>query len=456
MNSNQCHRRSVVLLLLFPFAASAGCDRLPGGAARRHIYRAAGLLDQQRVAEAAAQYDSVLRLDSTNITAVRELGLLRARMGNGNGALPLLTKAQQLELGNDHVRLALGFLYLGRGDTLRARQAAVAALANPATRLEALRLLGVTFLAERQPVPAESVFQNMVRAAPKEPMPHHLVGLALLQQGKRPEATKEFEAALQLSPGYVEPLARLGEIATFENRPDDALARVRRQIELAPKAAGPQELLGVVYLTRHDTVNAETAFKEALRLEPRLASARMRLTQLYQQAGKRGEVEASLTEGVKANPGDPGPLMLLAVSYDEGGQLDAAQRTYARVLALAPEFAPAANNLAWLLSEKRGDTEKALGYAERARKAVPNEPRVADTYGWILYRRGQYQQALPVLEESAARLPDNPATQYHLGMTYKALGQTESARKALTRAVATSADFPGKQEARKALATLKS
>ena len=36
-----------------------------------------------------------------------------------------------------------------------------------------------------------------------------LIGLALMKRGKIEEARKQFEAALVLAPGYVEPLAQL-------------------------------------------------------------------------------------------------------------------------------------------------------------------------------------------------------------------------------------------------------
>ncbi len=64
-------------------------------------------------------------------------------------------------------------------------------------------------------------------------------------------------------------------------------------------------------------------------------------------------------------------------------------------------------------------------------------------------------RALALLQESATKLPNNPQVQYHLGMTYVQAKDNESARKALSFAVSSTADFPGKDQARKTLATLK-
>jgi Flp pilus assembly protein TadD len=124
-------------------------------------------------------------------------------------------------------------------------------------------------------------------------------------------------------------------------------------------------------------------------------------------------------------------------------------------LTLAPRFPVAANNLAWIYSEYGGDKERALELAQTAKEEAPDDPRISDTLGWILYKRGIYQRALALLKESAGKLPSNPQVQYHLGMAYQQLGERDNARKALQLAVNSTDAFAGKDEARQALLSLK-
>ncbi|MBI1958579.1 MAG: hypothetical protein HYS36_05045 [Candidatus Rokubacteria bacterium] len=48
-------------------------------------------------------------------------------------------------------------------------------------------------------------------------------------------------------------------------------------------------------------------------------------------------------------------------------------------MALNPRFAPAANNLAWVLSEHGSDWDKALTLAQTAKEWAPEDPQVSDT-----------------------------------------------------------------------------
>jgi len=124
-------------------------------------------------------------------------------------------------------------------------------------------------------------------------------------------------------------------------------------------------------------------------------------------------------------------------------------------LAIDPQNVGANNNLAVLLADEAGGRDSAFMLATKARQLAPNDPYVADTFGWILYRRGSYPEALAVLKASGASLPESPAVQFHLGMAAQQIGDTAAARRALKRAVSSASNFDGKDEARRALSLLK-
>ena len=320
--------------------------------------------------------------------------------------------------------------------------------------LAAYALLVTGHLAARDPIRAATTARALIKAAPREPRGPYLLGVALLAQGKRTEARDEFARALALSPGFVEPLSQLVSLDLAARQSDVALARVTKQIPIVPGSAAHQMLLGQVHIARNESRAAETALLKAAELDPRLTGPYLALGQLYAQTGRHEEALAKLTEARRSNPQDLGLVMASGIIHELTGDIPKAREAYEKVLAINPRFAPAANNLAWLHSEHGGEREKALALAQTAKDVAPDDPRISDTLGWILYRRGAYQRALALLQESAARLPDNPQVQYHLGMAYAQAGNHASARKALTAAVNSPVNFQGKEEAREILAGL--
>ncbi|MGH7385522.1 MAG: tetratricopeptide repeat protein, partial [Candidatus Rokuibacteriota bacterium] len=315
-------------------------------------------------------------------------------------------------------------------------------------------LLVTAHLATRDPIRAAASARALTEAAPRAPRGPYLLGVALLAQGKRTEAREQFAHALALSPGFLEPLSQLVSLDLAAREFDAALERVTKQMTIVPGSAAHHMLLSQVHVARNEPGAAEIALLKAAELDPRLTGPYLALGQLYAQTGRHEEALAKLTEAQRVNPQDLGLLMARGIIHELTGDIPKAREAYEKVLAINPRFAPAANNLAWLHSEHGGEREKALALAQTAKDVAPDDPRISDTLGWILYRRGAYQRALSLLQESAAKLPDNPQVQYHLGMAHAQVGNQMAARTALSAAVNSPMDFLGKDEARKVLAGL--
>jgi len=76
---------------------------------------------------------------------------------------------------------------------------------------------------------------------------------------------------------------------------------------------------------------------------------------------------------------------------------------------------------------------------------------MSDTLGWVYYRLGDMKQAVEWLAKAQADRPQNPVINYHLGMAHHKAGNAEKAKEYLQMAMASKADFPGRDEAKKAL-----
>jgi tetratricopeptide (TPR) repeat protein len=443
-------------------------------------------VSERRLDDASKALDVVFKKNSADLDAHLLLGRIHLARRNTTGAIQEFRVVLKAEPRFAPAHYQLGLAQLQAGDVQQAKAAlkeaitiapnfaeAILALARvnlqsgavqPAVddleRLVAAQprltgahlLLGAAYLSQKKPARAGDIARKLIAAAPKDPRGPDLLGVSLTMQGKPAEARREFEGSLALSPGYLDPLSHLVSLDLAEKQVDAAIARVQRQIVLVPGSGPHHGLLGDLYLRKRDTKAAEATLLKAIELEPRLFSAYLSLGSLYIQSGQYDQAIAKLDQAAQATPTNPAPRMITGIVYELKGDIPKAREAYEKVLAVNPRFGAAANNLAWIYSEHGGDKDKALQLAQTAKEILPDDPRVSDTLGWILYKRGIYQRALTLLRESAAKLGDNPQVQYHLGMAHLQVGDKEAARKALQAAVSSPATFR-QDEARKALRT---
>jgi tetratricopeptide (TPR) repeat protein len=412
-------------------------------------------LARRETNQAIQDFQAVVRSEPRLALARHQLALAQLQAGNVQQAKAELTEATTIAPNFTEAIMLLARINLQSGAVAPAIDDLQKLIVRQPAATGAYALLSGAYLAQRDPARAIEVARKLATMVPKDARGPYLIGVGLLAQGKRAEARREFEAALTLSPGYFDPLVQLVALDFADKRSAAAVTRIQTQIAAIPPSAPHQSLLAEVYQTRGEAKPAEAAFLKAIELSPTWAEPYIRLGSLYASSGQYDQALAKLKDAAKADPQNQATRMVMGVLYEQKGDIPKARETYEQLLAINPRFVPAANNLAWIYAEHGGDKEKALQLAQMAKEGAPDDPRVSDTLGWILYKRGVYQSALALLKESAAKLGDNPQVQYHLGMVYAQLGDQANARKALNAAIGSPADFQGKDEARKTLAALK-
>lgn len=99
------------------------------------------------------------------------------------------------------------------------------------------------------------------------------------------------------------------------------------------------------------------------------------------------------------------------------GRPKEAERLYRQALAVDPNHARAANNLAFLLAERGGDLAEAERLARLAATRESLNPRVLDTLGFVLMKLGRAEEAVVYLRTACARASALPAQQrYEIGL----------------------------------------
>lgn len=375
---------------------------------------------------------------------------------NNNPAPATVALQQALKLKPDYVEaiVLLGEINLRAGKP----QAVVTAMEElhknrpdlPQVRV----LLAVAYQLLGRLENAASLFREQLAFSPESAEDHFRLGLILGQQNKNDEARLELEKAAELSPDNWRAIDPLLELDLMEARPAAALERVRQYLQRRPDDAGGHYMLGKIHAAQAHWSDAESELRRAIELDPNLEVAYSGLVSVYVAQEKLPEAVAQLQGALHKNPSDPPVLLTLALIYERLKDYTRARDAYEKLLAVKPDAVIALNNLAYIYTERLPKLDRAYELAQKAHTLQADFAAAGDTLGWIFFKRGDYQQALAILQEAAAKLPGNPDVQFHLGMAASMMGRTDVARIALEKAAHATVAFPGKDEARRRLASL--
>jgi len=288
--------------------------------------------------------------------------------------------------------------------------------------------------------------------------------VAALAEGRFYEAQRRvsdaryaYERATTLAPNEPEPLLSLLRLEVADGQ--TARAKTRLNALLAARSDHPfaHGLLGEVLSLTGEREAAIHEYREAVRLNPRWMTPWLNWTTLF-LSEKKPEVAVQVVEdGLKANPESEELYMLLASARSEQGQIDLALAAYDAVLRLNPRNVLAANNLAVLLVDRKGDPsslQKAFALSRDFEKDTPH-PLFIDTLGWVRFKMGQQEEAIRLLKYAVAKSPEIAVLNYHLGIACFQSGKRAEARTFLSKALKGTEDFDGRQEAEQALAQLR-
>jgi tetratricopeptide (TPR) repeat protein len=286
------------------------------------------------------------------------------------------------------------------------------------------------------------------------PQVQNLKGRIELRAGNTEAARKAFETALAKDPGSVDALAGLVTVDSSQKQIGRAVARVEGHLASAQPSARGYFLAAQTYLAAKKAPEAETAARKALALDPSYRAAYDILGSLYRQQNKLAEAQQMFDKLSHERPNDVPAQTMAGTLRILRGDMSGARQQFEKVLAIDPRAAIASNNLAYMDAEAGTNLDVALNRAQAAKAALPDDPEVDDTLGWVYIKRGLPALAVTPLEQAVAKDPDNALYHYHLGTAHAKAGERDRARASLQRALSLSSSFTGADDARRTLETL--
>lgn len=258
-------------------------------------------------------------------------------------------------------------------------------------------------------------------------------------------AEAHLETWLAAHPVDARALFDAGYVADAQNRTEDAAALYRRAVESNPQSFEARVSLGLLLARLGKLTEARPELGAATALDPGEAGpgAKARAWRALAEIDRGSDpAEASkdLLEALKLSAETPADTLLAALLADQGGQSEAAEAAYRRVLAKDPKSAPANAGLAHLMIARKQYPE-AEGLLRAALEQTPDDPALNAQMAAVLAAQDK-AEALPLMEKLHAAHPKDAAMTRMLAEMLAQAGDAAGSDKLYAELLAASPDDP--------------
>ncbi|MDQ0009969.1 tetratricopeptide (TPR) repeat protein [Luteibacter jiangsuensis] len=324
-------------------------------------------------------------------------GQQKFRAGDKEGAKKLFAKAVAKDPKNPRLRLAYATLLIQGGDEKAATKLLASGPQNGDTY--AMRM---TLAARAGDKVAIRRLYDEIRKQPDDVQADNAFTLGQLAEllGKQEDALDWYAAVGDDDPRIFDASVRSAVILHLQGKDDDAHEIVA---ELQTTYADRPEQLRKAF-----AVDGE----------------------LYMDARRFDAAVDAYDKALRVKPDDTDMLYGRGLAYAEAGRIDQAVADFRKVLELKPGDVEASNALGYTLADNDRDLGEAQSLIQAARAARPDDPSVADSWGWLKFRQGQLDQAESTLRGAWAQRKDADIG-VHLAEVLWSRGQHDEARKLL-------------------------
>ena len=256
--------------------------------------------------------------------------------------------------------------------------------------------------------------------------------------GEFSSAVRHLQTALRLDPDNATTTVALGNALHFDGQADAAIALLTKVDSKHVDFAAARAIIAEIHLAQGHPSEAEAAATPALALFPDDA---VLVTTYVRALFARGSVQQGnvlLTALQKNHPDDAAVALLIASALDTATPLDhtAALAAMKDQLTHLPRDPWLLNFTGYLFADDKAKWSVAETLLGEARRAVPGDPGVLDSWGWLQFRKGDLKQADVVLTHAMHIVPTSAEILLHLAQVKAAKGKAAEANGLLQQGLA--------------------
>nr|WP_246270074.1 tetratricopeptide repeat protein [Paraburkholderia solisilvae] len=264
-------------------------------------------------------------------------------------------------------------------------------LAQP-EHAEALHLLGVLYFQRGRMEEADEVLCRSI-ACERSALSLANHASVLVSLGRREDALKQLDAALQVNPAHPRALLLRAGLLAQLGRYDEALAAYDRLLELMPTAVDVLCSRAVVLMALNRAQEALDTSERALRLDPRSFNAHRQRGHVLRDMRRFVDALDAYGRALSIVPNSVEVLLMQGLTLADSGRLDAALGSMNEAIAGQPNYVDAIYNSAVVL-ERLGRFDDALARCDRVLALDARHASALANKGNVLHSLERHEEAL--------------------------------------------------------------
>ncbi len=269
-----------------------------------------------------------------------------------------------------------------------------------------------TFLRNADYASARNLWADTVAQRPENPRAHYNLGLALLAEGRRDDAVRQFEHAIRLQPTHAFAHFQLGVLAMNDGASSLAVEHFTAALAADPHYVDARVNLGHVLARSGRAEEAITHYRAALAEQP-AADIRTSLAAVLTQLGRLDEAVPLLQQALESAPDLPEVHYQWARLCERAGAPKEAEAALHTALRLRPDFAAAALALGNLLG-RQGRYAEAIKAFQEALEATPADHQARNNLANCFLALGRFPEAIVEYEHILQARPNDAAVRKNL------------------------------------------
>ncbi len=237
--------------------------------------------------EAVPELELILEQQPSNSQALHLYGVCLLKLGDLEGGIEALEHALTVNPGIPQAVYTLGSAYIKAGRVDRAKKLVSMRLENDEGP-EALLVKGSVHLAEKRYGDALARLERARDANPGLPMVHSQIGVALLYEGRRDRAEREFRAELGINPLDFNANAFLGWLLQQKGESEEAIRLLDAAHDLQESDTGVKYLQAQSHSARGEWEAAAGLLEAVTRAQPEFNPAHVMLARAYAKLKRTG------------------------------------------------------------------------------------------------------------------------------------------------------------------------